>query len=53
MKIWCLKLNKSFADLGEIVTNNILYENYFMSGAKLKEIKLYIKLLNNYLILYH
>ena len=43
---------KSFGDLGEIVTNNILYENYFMSGAKLKEIKLYIKILNNYLILY-
>ena len=43
---------KSFGDLGEIVTNNILYENYFMSGAKLKEIKLYIKILNNHLIIY-
>ena len=46
------EIKKSFGDLGEIVTNNILYENYFMSGAKLKEIKLYIKILNNYLILY-
>ena len=43
---------KSFGDLGEIVTNNISYENYFMSGAELKEFKLYIKILNNYLILY-
>ena len=32
-------LGKSCGDRGEIETNNILYENYFMIGAKLKEIK--------------
>ena len=31
---------KSFGDLGEIETNSISYENYFMIGAKLKEINI-------------
>ena len=35
-----IQILKSFGDLGEIATNNIIYENYSMSGAKLKDFKI-------------